>query len=124
MLSAPNPQSDADRSPHSALAALDKALMTQRVNFVLDVDIRSSSPPNRVSPRSVVLTNAHRVAMWTLWMQAHTGGFSRDWGCLRPFAPPGAHDISTCAVASGLDRVCSTRRACARRVLLYVTSFL
>ena len=26
------------RSPHSALAALDKALMTQRVNFVLDVD--------------------------------------------------------------------------------------
>src|SRR5271165_5531542 len=29
------------RSPHSALAALDKALMTQRVNFVLDVDIRT-----------------------------------------------------------------------------------
>jgi hypothetical protein len=26
-----------ERSPHSALAALDKALMTQRVNFVLDV---------------------------------------------------------------------------------------
>jgi hypothetical protein len=25
------------RSPHSALGALDKALMTQRVNFVLDV---------------------------------------------------------------------------------------
>src|ERR1700732_983238 len=30
-----------ERSPHSALAALDKALMTQRVNFVLDVDIRT-----------------------------------------------------------------------------------
>ena len=29
------------RSPHSALAAMDKALMTQRVNFVLDVDIRT-----------------------------------------------------------------------------------
>ena len=29
------------RSPHSALDALDKALMTQRVNFVLDVDIRT-----------------------------------------------------------------------------------
>jgi RNA-directed DNA polymerase len=31
------------RSPHSALAALDKALMTQRVNYVLDVDIRTFS---------------------------------------------------------------------------------
>ena len=30
-----------ERSPHSALDALDKALMTQRVNFVLDADIRS-----------------------------------------------------------------------------------
>ena len=30
------------RSPHSALAALDKALTKQRVNFVLDVDIRTS----------------------------------------------------------------------------------
>ena len=30
-----------ERSPHSALAALDKALMTQRVNFVLDVYIRT-----------------------------------------------------------------------------------
>src|SRR5260370_28240507 len=30
-----------ERSPHSALGALDKALMTQRVNFVLDVDIRT-----------------------------------------------------------------------------------
>ena len=29
------------RSPHSALAALEKALMTQRVNFVLDLDIRT-----------------------------------------------------------------------------------
>jgi RNA-directed DNA polymerase len=30
-----------ERSPHGALAALDKALMTQRVNWVLDVDIRT-----------------------------------------------------------------------------------
>jgi hypothetical protein len=30
-----------ERSPHAALAALDKALMTQRVNWVLDVDIRA-----------------------------------------------------------------------------------
>jgi group II intron reverse transcriptase/maturase len=29
------------RSPHSALAALDKALMTQRVNWVLDLDVRT-----------------------------------------------------------------------------------
>jgi retron-type reverse transcriptase len=29
------------RSPHSALAALEKALMTQRVNWVLDLDIRT-----------------------------------------------------------------------------------
>jgi RNA-directed DNA polymerase len=29
------------RSPHSALAALEKALMTQRVNCVLDLDIRT-----------------------------------------------------------------------------------
>jgi RNA-directed DNA polymerase len=29
------------RSPHSALATLEKALMTQRVNWVLDFDIRS-----------------------------------------------------------------------------------
>ena len=28
-----------ERSPHAALAALDKALMTQRVDWVLDVDI-------------------------------------------------------------------------------------
>jgi RNA-directed DNA polymerase len=30
------------RSPHSALAALKQALMTQRVNWVLDLDIRTS----------------------------------------------------------------------------------
>jgi group II intron reverse transcriptase/maturase len=30
-----------ERSPHAALAALDKALMTQRVDWVLDVDIRT-----------------------------------------------------------------------------------
>src|SRR4051794_1445629 len=30
-----------ERSPHVALAALDKALMTQRVDWVLDVDIRT-----------------------------------------------------------------------------------
>jgi group II intron reverse transcriptase/maturase len=29
------------RSPHSALAALEKALMRQRVNWVLDLDIRT-----------------------------------------------------------------------------------
>ena len=29
--------------------------------------LRSSSLPNRVSHRSVVLTNAHRCATWTLW---------------------------------------------------------
>ena len=29
------------RSPHSALAALEKAVMTQRVNWVLDLDIRT-----------------------------------------------------------------------------------
>ena len=29
------------RSPHSALAALEKALMTQRVSWVLDLDIRT-----------------------------------------------------------------------------------
>ena len=29
------------RSPHSALAALEKALMTQRVGWVLDLDIRT-----------------------------------------------------------------------------------
>src|SRR5713226_5227987 len=29
------------RSPHGALASLDKALMTQRVNWVLDLDIRT-----------------------------------------------------------------------------------
>ena len=29
------------RSPHTALASLDKALMTQRVNWVLDLDIRT-----------------------------------------------------------------------------------
>jgi uncharacterized protein YcbK (DUF882 family) len=31
-----------ERSPHSALAALDKALMTQRVNFVLDLRRRAA----------------------------------------------------------------------------------
>jgi RNA-directed DNA polymerase len=29
------------RSPHSALAALERAVMTQRVNWVLDLDIRT-----------------------------------------------------------------------------------
>jgi retron-type reverse transcriptase len=29
------------RSPHTALATLEQALMTQRVNWVLDLDIRT-----------------------------------------------------------------------------------
>jgi len=33
------------RSPHSALAALEKAVMTQRVNWVLDLDIRTFLEP-------------------------------------------------------------------------------
>jgi retron-type reverse transcriptase len=33
------------RSPHSALAALERAVMTQRVNWVLDLDIRTFLDP-------------------------------------------------------------------------------
>jgi group II intron reverse transcriptase/maturase len=48
------------RSPHSALAALDKALMTQRVNFVLDVDIRTFF--DSVDHGWLMRMLAHRIA--------------------------------------------------------------
>jgi RNA-directed DNA polymerase len=48
------------RSPHSALAALDKALMTQRVNFVLDVDIRTFF--DSVDHGWLMRMVAHRIA--------------------------------------------------------------
>jgi hypothetical protein len=34
------------RSPHGALASLEKALMTQRVNWVLDVDVQTFFVPS------------------------------------------------------------------------------
>ena len=49
-----------ERSPHSALAALDKALMTQRVNFVLDVDIRTFF--DSVDHGWLMRMLAHRIA--------------------------------------------------------------
>ena len=48
------------RSPHSALAALDKALMTQHVNFVLDVDIRTFF--DSVDHGWLMRMLAHRIA--------------------------------------------------------------
>ena len=48
------------RSPHAALAALDKALMTQRVNWVLDVDIRSFF--DSVDHGWLMRMVAHRIA--------------------------------------------------------------
>ena len=48
------------RSPHSALGALDKALMTQRVNFVLDVDIRTFF--DSVDHGWLMRMLAHRIA--------------------------------------------------------------
>jgi retron-type reverse transcriptase len=48
------------RSPYSALAALDKALMTQRVNFVLDVDIRTFF--DSVDHGWLMRMVAHRIA--------------------------------------------------------------
>jgi group II intron reverse transcriptase/maturase len=48
------------RNPHSALAALDKALMTQRVNFVLDVDIRAFF--DSVDHGWLMRMLAHRIA--------------------------------------------------------------
>jgi group II intron reverse transcriptase/maturase len=48
------------RSPHSALDALDKALMTQRVNFVLDVDIRTFF--DSVDHGWLMRMMAHRIA--------------------------------------------------------------
>ena len=48
------------RSPHSALAALDKALMTQRVNFVLDLDIRTFF--DSVDHGWLMRMVAHRIA--------------------------------------------------------------
>ncbi len=48
------------RSPHSALAALDKASMMQRVNFVLDVDIRTFF--DSVDHGWLMRMVAHRIA--------------------------------------------------------------
>ena len=48
------------RSPHSALAALEKALMTQRVNWVLDLDIRTFF--DSVDHGWLVRMLAHRIA--------------------------------------------------------------
>ena len=49
-----------ERSPHAALAALDKALMTQRVNWVLDVDIRTFF--DSVDHGWLLRMLAHRIA--------------------------------------------------------------
>ena len=48
------------RSPHTALAALDRGLMTQRVNWVLDVDARSFF--DSVDHERLLRMLAHRIA--------------------------------------------------------------
>jgi group II intron reverse transcriptase/maturase len=48
------------RSPHTALAVLDRALMTQKVNWVLDVDIRSFF--DSVDHGWLLRMLAHRIA--------------------------------------------------------------
>ncbi len=48
------------RSPYSALDTLDKALMTQRVNYLLDVDIRTFF--NSVDHGWLMRMLAHRIA--------------------------------------------------------------
>ena len=48
------------RSPHTALAALDRALMTRKVNWVLDVDIRSFF--DSVDHGWLLRMLAHRIA--------------------------------------------------------------
>ena len=48
------------RSPHSALAALERAVMTQRVNWVLDLDIRTFF--NSVDHGWLVRMLGHRIA--------------------------------------------------------------
>ncbi len=48
------------RNPHPALAALDQGLMTQRVNWVLDVDVRSFF--DSVDHEWLLRMLAHRIA--------------------------------------------------------------
>jgi hypothetical protein len=48
------------RSPHTALAALDRALMTRKVNWVLDVDIRNFF--DSVDHGWLLRMLAHRIA--------------------------------------------------------------
>jgi len=40
------------RSPHDALEALDRAIMTTKVNYVLDADIRGFLEPSSQCPRA------------------------------------------------------------------------
>src|SRR5215211_7119981 len=49
-----------ERSPHTALATLEQALMTQRVNWVLDLDIRTFFDP--VDPGWLMRMLRHRIA--------------------------------------------------------------
>src|SRR4051812_19554792 len=62
-----------ERSPHAALAALDKALMTQRVDWVLDVDIRTffESMPRDLIERAV----AHHTDL--AWVKLYVGRWLR-----------------------------------------------
>jgi retron-type reverse transcriptase len=48
------------RSPHTALATLEQALMTQRVNWVLDLDIRTFF--DSVDPGWLMRMLGHRIA--------------------------------------------------------------
>ena len=66
------------RSPHHALKALHTALMTQRVNYVLDADIRSFF--DAVDHEWLLRMIAHRVAdrrvlrLIVKWLKAGCGG--------------------------------------------------
>ena len=81
------------RSPHTALDALDKALMTQRVNFVLDVDLRTFF--DSVDHGWLMRMLAHRIAdprvlrMIKRWLEAGVLE-SGQWRAVEAGTPQGS----------------------------------
>ena len=81
------------RSPHAALAALDRGVMTQRVNWVLDVDVRSFF--DSVDHEWLLRMLAHRIAdrrvlrLIERWLEAGTLESGR-WQATETGTPQGS----------------------------------
>ncbi len=82
-----------DRSPHMALASLDKALMTQRVNWVLDLDFRTFF--DSLDHERMVRMLEHRIAdrriirLIKRWLKAGVLE-SGEWTAVETGSPQGS----------------------------------